>query len=395
MSTGIQNQTAGFREAAGKRLGKIGLDLRLYGTRHGGIGRYCMELFPRILEMDKVNKYVAFLNKKQIAPEQLKKLEKFNNLEMVDTKVRHYSVGEQVSFWHLLTKFNLDLVHFPNFNHPIFYRGAFVATIHDLVHHKISGAKKSRLLHFWAYKKVIENAAKKSRAIITVSESAKKDIVNFLHVNPRKVDVVYEASSLNSNVPQELVDKVKKNFIISRPYFLFVGVLERKKNLVSLARGFDRFLQKHKAQMDLVIVGKADKHYPKIKHQALDIKNSNRIIFTGPVSEPELEALYKGAYAFTTASLHEGFGLPGVEALSFGLPVLASNTEVFNEIYDNAAIYFNPLDPDDIAEKMNLIVRDSQFYEQLQQKSFNRSLQFSWEKSARQTLEVYEQILKK
>ena len=87
--------------------------------------------------------------------------------------------------------------------------------------------------------------------------------------------------------------------------------------------------------------------------------------------------------------MHEGFGLPGVEALRFGLPLVASNIEVFNEIYDNAAIYFNPLDPEDIAEKINLLVRDGQFYEQLQRKSFERSLMFDWDVCAKETLEVY------
>ena len=87
------------------------------------------------------------------------------------------------------------------------------------------------------------------------------------------------------------------------------------------------------------------------------------------MDDREFRALYKGAYAFVSASLHEGFGLPGVEALGFGLPLLVSNTPVFNEIYDNAAIYFNPLDPEDIGEKMNLLVRDGRFYEQVSEKS--------------------------
>ncbi len=96
-----------------------------------------------------------------------------------------------------------------------------------------------------------------------------------------------------------------------------------------MTRGFDYFLQTYKGNLDLVIVGKIDKHYPDIKHSALDIKNSQRLVFTGAVDELELQALYKGAFAFITASMHEGFGLPGVEALAFGLPVLASNINVF------------------------------------------------------------------
>jgi glycosyltransferase involved in cell wall biosynthesis len=260
-----------------------------------------------------------------------------------------------------------------------------------MVHHKISGAKKSHLLHFMAYKKVIQNAAQKAQKIITVSEASKKDIADYLQATPEKIRVIYEGSSLKIEVEPSIVERVKKSYLISRPYFLFVGVLERKKNVVNLTRGFDYFLQKYKANMDMVIVGKSDPHYPDIKHHALDIKHTNRLVFTGAVDDFELEALYKGAYAFVSASLHEGFGLPGVEALGFGLPLLVSNTSVFNEIYDNAAVYFNPLDPEDIGEKMNLLARDSQFYEQLSRKSFERAQLFDWEKAARETLGVYQE----
>jgi glycosyltransferase involved in cell wall biosynthesis len=269
------------------------------------------------------------------------------------------------------------------------YKKPFVVTIHDMVHHKIGGAKKSHFLHFLAYKKVIQNAAEKSQKIITVSEASKRDIAKFLQIPDDKIRVIYEGSSLDADVNENLVEKVKKSYLITRPYFLFVGVLERKKNLVNLTRGFDYFLQKYKANMDMVVVGKADSHYPEIRHKALDIKHNDRLVFTGAVDDWELRALYKGAYAFVSGSLHEGFGLPGVEALGFGLPLLVSNTPVFNEIYDNTAIYFNPLDPEDIGEKMNLLVRDGQFYQQLQQKSFERSQLFDWNKAAEETLQIY------
>ena len=371
-------------------MNRIGLDLRIYGSRHGGIGRYAAELFPRILEMDKENKFFLFYNRKNVDIEEIEKLRNYRNAELLETKISHYSLGEQISFLKNINNYKVELVHFPNFNFPIFYKKPFVVTIHDMVHHKISGAKKSHLLHFMAYKKVMEQAAKKSLEIIRVSNASKNDIVKMLQVPESKIKVIYEGVSLGTEISSSKVDEVKKRYLLTRPYFLFVGVLERKKNLVNLTRGFDSFLQKYKADVDMVIVGKADSHYPEIKHHALDIKNSNRLVFTGVVDDEELKALYKGAYAFTSASLHEGFGLPGVEALAFGLPLLVSNTSVFNVIYDNSAIYFNPLDPEDIGEKMNLLVRDSQFHEQLQTKSFERSLIFDWRKTAEQTLSFYQ-----
>lgn len=371
----------------------IGIDLRMFGTNHGGIGRYCKELFPRIFAMDEQNNYTIFCNKKELTDSELNMLVSFKNVKIVACNFKHYSLSEQTLFLRLLNKQNLDLVHFPNFNLPIFYNKAFVVTIHDMVHHKISGAKKSHLVHFFAYKKVIEHAAKNSKAIVTVSETSKRDIVEILNISPNKISVTYEGASLNTNVSEDEVENIKKTYLLNKPYFLFVGVLERKKNLVNLSRGFDLFLQKYKAKMDLVVVGKVDRHYPNIKHKMLDIKNNNNLVFTGYIEDNELSALYKGAHAFVSASLHEGFGLPGIEALSFGLPLLMSNTTVFNEIFDNSAIYFNPLDPKDICEKMFLLVRDPKFHEELQKRSFERSLNFDWNNSAQKTLELYKKIL--
>ncbi len=151
------------------------------------------------------------------------------------------------------------------------------------------------------------------------------------------------------------------------------------------------FLEQYGLDLDLVLAGKVDRHYPDIKFEAMDIKHRDRLVFTDFVSDTDLAALYGGAYAFVTASLHEGFGLPGVEALRLGLPVLAANTDVFNEVYDNGAIYFDGLNPQDIADKMGLIARDAQFYGQQRDRSFARGQMFDWHKAAAETIAVYNQ----
>ena len=370
----------------------IGIDARMIGTKHGGIGRYVLELVKNLIATDKQNQYFLFTSDENLAQNLPILPADANRIKFITCKIRHYSLAEQLSFYRLLNKYPLDLVHFPNFNVPLKYDKPFVVTIHDMVHHKISGHKKSHFLHFLAYKKIISSAAVRAKKIITVSEASKKDIMQYLAVPSEKILVTYEGASLNTDVSEKMVAEVKKRYLLSKPYFLFVGVLERKKNVVNLTRGFDQFLIKHKINMDMVIVGKQDPHYPEIKHHALDIKYADHLVFTGAVDDQELSALYKGAYAFCSASLHEGFGLPGVEALAFGLPLLVSNTPVFNEIYDDAAIYFNPLDPSDIGEKMNILAGDSQFYQRIQEKSFARSQNFSWQKMAEETLGVYKSI---
>ena len=368
----------------------IGFDFRMGGSINAGIGRYSFELLDAMLE-NKQHSFVVFYNPKNVSRQDLNILTS-KGAKLVAAPFRHYSLGEQILFPRLLKKYKLDLVHFPNFNVPIFYRGPYVVTIHDMVHHKISGQKKSTYWKFLAYKYIISQAAKRARRIISVTEAAKQEIVDYLGTDPNKISVTLEAPGRKLD---QIFDsqKLKDLYLLRRPYLLFCGTLERKKNVVMLAQGFDLFLEKYKLDLDLVIAGKVDMHYPEIKEQALRIKNADHLVFTGFVENDKQAALYQNAYAFITASLHEGFGLPGLEAMQYGLPVLASNTAVLNEVYDNAAIYFDPLSAEDIADKINILVSDPPFHEQQQRKSIERVAHYSWNETARKTLEVYSEVL--
>lgn len=370
---------------------RIGFDFRMGGSINAGLGRYGFELLTKILVQDSQNQYFIFYNKNNSNPKDLAILKKLGG-NLIETNIRHYSFREQLSLPRILNKYNLDLVHFPNFNVPILYKKPYVVTIHDMVHHKISGHKKSRVWKFYAYQYLIQKAALKAKFILTVTEAAKNEIIKYLSVPEEKIIVIYEAPTSQEVIATD-VEKVKQKFLLSRPYFLFVGTLERKKNVPMLAKAFDLFLTKFKFDMDLVIAGKIDEHYPEIKDQIMDITHSNRLVLTGFVEDDDQAALYQGAYAFITTSLHEGFGLPGLEAMKYGLPVLASNTEVFNEVYDNGAIYFDPLNPEDIADHMKLIAQDTQFHAQMQQKSFARVQYFDWSETAKQTIEVYNKVM--
>lgn len=367
---------------------KIGFDFRMGGSINAGIGRYSFELLVAMLKQNTGNVFVVFYNEHNSNPQDIKTLKSLG-ATLVSANYRHYSFAEQLFFPKLLNSYNLDIVHFPNFNIPIWYKKPFVVTIHDMVHHKISGHKKSRLWKYYAYQYIIKKAVHNSLKIISVTETAKKEIIDYLGVEPKKVIVTYEAPTVNDTKPADLLN-IKEKYLLSRPYFLFVGTLERKKNLPMLVKAFDLFLTKYKFDMDLVIAGKTDRHYPEVRDQILNFSHNNRLVLTGFVEDNEQVALYQGAYAFVTASLHEGFGLPGLEAMSYGIPVLASNTPVFNEVYDNGAIYFDPLDPEDIAKQMNLLASDVQFHAQMQKKSITRAVLFDWAITAKQTLALYQ-----
>lgn len=370
----------------------IGFDFRMGGSINSGIGRYVFELLKHIASADKTVAYTVFYNQRNVDEADLAVLRTLSNITLAPTKARHYSLAEQTSFLRIVNRYNFDLAHFPNFNVPVRYSRPYVVTIHDMVHHKISGHKPSHWLHFQGYKYIIRKAAQRAKRIITVTQVSRQDITHYLGIAPAKIQVIYEAPSLVQASPEQ-VTRVKNKYFLERPYFLFVGTLERKKNIAGLARGFDEFIERYNMDVDLVIAGKPDPHYPGIKHEVLDIKHRSRVVLTGFVEDDDLSALYQGAYAFVTASVHEGFGLPGVEAMQFGLPLLASNTEVFNEVYDDAAIYFDPLDPAEIAERLHLLARDPQFHQKMQEKSFHRARLFSWDKAAVETLALYREVI--
>ncbi|MEZ4180476.1 MAG: glycosyltransferase family 1 protein [Candidatus Doudnabacteria bacterium] len=374
---------------------KIGFDFRMGGSINSGIGRYSFELLKHLLinnqKLNSPDEYFVFFHPENCAEDDLAEITKLGG-KLIPAPFRHYGlVGEQIKYPRLLTSYNLDLMHFPNFNVPVRYRGKYVVTIHDMVHHKISGHKKSTYHKFLLYKYVIGHAAKFAQKVITVSEAAKKEIVEFLGVDPQKIEVIYEATDLDTTPAN--FEEIKELLLLTRPYLLFVGTLERKKNIITLCRGFDVLLQKYKYDIDLVIAGKPDPHYPEIRTQAMQIKHPEHLVFTGFVPTHTQTALYQNAYAFVTASLHEGFGLPGLEAMQYGVPVVAANTEVLNEVYDNGAIFFDPLDPEDIAEKLNLLLRDTEFYKQVQARALERAALFSWTKTAEETYQVYQSVI--
>lgn len=365
---------------------KIGLDLRMAGEEYG-IGRYSFELVQKILENDKQNQYVLFVRNF----DKFSKIFTQQNVKIVLADFRHYSIQEQILFPKLIKSLELDLMHFMNFNVPLSYNDSFVVTIHDMIHHRLPGNKNRRFFHRLAYKLVMRHAVLGSRKIITVSEFSKKEILNFYKVNPKKIKVIYEAA-IPVPVTDSEVAEVRQRYAITKPYIIFVGVMERKKNIIKLAQAFDILKDKYQMNIQLVLAGKADAHYPEVIEEVQKIKYRKDLIITGLVTDKEKYALYTGAEAFVSASLFEGFGLPGVEAMGLGKPLIVSNTDVFNEIYDNAAIYFDPENPEDMAHKIFLLLNDDKYREMIANHAFARAQYFSWNTAAEETIEVYNKL---
>lgn len=352
-----------------------------------GIARYIMEMSQSVLELDKENEYVLFFY--ELTPELKSKYEKFGH-KMVETKIRHYSFAEQFKLPGIFKKENLDLIHFPHFNVPIFYNKPFVVTIHDLTHTRFPGRKKSHFFHRLAYNAVLASVIKKSKQIIAVSESTKKEILEFFGVTPEKITVVYEGI----NQAYRMVDKdvalakVHNRFKIAKPYILYVGVWRRYKNLVNLARAFD-LLKDQGIDAELVLAGEEDPFYPEIRQQIFASKYASDIKAPGRVSDEELNLLYNGTNLFVLPSLAEGFGLTAIEAANCGVPIAASDIPTLREVLGQGAEYFDPENIENMAEVMEGILHNSIRGEELANLALKRVSYFSWKKTGEETINVY------
>jgi len=374
-------------------MAKIGIDCRMYSSAFTGIGRYVFELADHLFKADSENEYVLFFND----PEFGKFTPPNPKVKKVLVNAGHYSLQEQLKFLRLLNKEKLDVMHFTHFNAPVFYRRPSVVTIHDLTLHFYPGKKMTSLLHRLAYHLVLKSAVKKAKKVIAVSENTKKDLQILLKTPSEKIDVIYEGvhEKFKPLHNDPTVESVKNKFKLDKLYLLYTGVWRSHKNLPNLINAFKILKDDFDFQGYLVITGRKDPIYaPEVVSHAESLKLSQDIIFTGLVEENDLVPLYNGALAYVFPSLYEGFGLSPLEAMQCGVPVVASKTSCIPEVCGTEnAVYFDPNNPQEMAEKLNEVIISPALREQLIQKGLNHVKKFSWQKMAQQTLQVYNQIL--
>lgn len=373
-------------------MARIGIDCRMYSSRFTGIGRYVYELTRNLFQLDSQNEYVLFFNDPEY--------DAFKPPNERVTKVRvnapHYSFSEQVKFLFQLRKQKLGLMHFTHFNAPILYKHPSIVTIHDLTLSFYPGKKMTSPFHRIAYKKTIHSAVKNAQKTIAVSRNTKKDIEDILKTDPKKILVIYEAvhEAFRPIEDDTYKMKLKEKFNIETPFILYTGVWRTHKNLPNLIRAFAILKKEYGYPGKLVITGKHDPVYAQDIFQMPEtVALDDQIIFTGMVDELELIALYNAAQVYAFPSLYEGFGLPPLEAMQCGTPVAASNRSCIPEVCGDNALFFDPKDPRDIADKIYTITSENAVRERLINNGLAHVKNFSWEKMAQQTLQLYNEIL--
>ncbi len=372
---------------------KILIDARLYGLENAGLGRYVMSLVGELSKIDKDNNYVILLRSKYFKDLKLPK-----NWKKVLADINHYSIAEQIKLPLIISAESADLVHFPHLNVPLTFKGKFVVTIHDIVMNKFKGVDTTNLsLPLYlakrvGYKKVFEKAVRDSMKIIVPSEFTKKELATYYKVNEEKIIVTYEGVDTKSVSKVNSLNVLEAHGL-SKPYFLYVGNAYPHKNLKRAVKAVAEYNLKHSSKVQLAIVSSRNIFTTRLEEIIKEADAQDSIKLLGFVSDQELSVLYKQAEAYLFPSLYEGFGLPGLEAMSSECLLIASEIPVFKEIYKDNAVYFNPFDSNSIeAAIRDVVTMDKKKKAETIKNAKSFANKYSWNKMAKETLKVYKDV---
>lgn len=264
-----------------------------------------------------------------------------------------------------------------------------VVTIHDLGYHAFPET------HTWRQRVAIEAGTRWSvhvaRRVIAVSEATAIDLQRHYQTAPARIRVIYEAAAPPAIVPPDVVESVRSRHNLLRPYALYVGTIQPRKNVSRLLQAYAWLYRNTAIGWDIVFAGAPGWLSARILDEAAALGMAEHIHFLGYVPEAELPALLKGAHFFCFPSLFEGFGLPVLEAQSYGVPVLTSNNSSLPEVAGDAALLVDPTDVDAIANSMLRLSQDEELRQQLIEAGYTNVRRFSWEKAARETLAVLQE----
>ena len=374
---------------------KIGIDARFFGPESKGLGRYTQKLVEHLERIDHENDYVIFMTSENIDTY----IPSNPRFQKVLADYKWYTFSEQIFFPWKLYKSKCDFVHFPHFNVPLLYFGRFLVTIHDLilVRYPTKKASTHNKILYWfkylMYRIVIAAAVYRSESIFAVSNFTKNDILEHYKVSQEKIYVTLEAGSdiakalkpHNSSLGDDSVHSIIK------PYLLYVGNAYPHKNVPLLVDSFEIFHSRHNSKeqvFHLVLVGREDYFYEKIQ-QDIAKRGLKNIHILNTVSNEKLNDLYKNAHAFLFPSLYEGFGLPPLEACTYGLPVLSSSAACMPEILGDAVQYGDISSPKTFAAEIETIAFDETLRLRLRKRGPIQANKYSWKTMALSTHKVY------
>jgi glycosyltransferase involved in cell wall biosynthesis len=354
-----------------------------------GIGTYLRNLLRHLARIDRDTDYVLLCRDADL--DTAKYLG--DNFRAVREPSPNYSVREQIHVPYVLLREKPDVFHAPHYVLPPAVPCRSVVTIHDCIHLRFPQYLPNRGASIYA-RAAMWAAAKRSDRILTVSEASKRDILHYFNVRPEKIVVVPNAldEHLSADPGEEDLARVRERYQLDHGYVLYAGNIKPHKNLVRLIEAFAGLRRDGFDDLKLLIIGDEISKWPALRHAVHTHKLHKHVRFLGFLSDEMLSALYRMAAVFVFPSLYEGFGLPPLEAMAAGTPVVTSNVSSLPEVAGDAAVLVDPYDALDIKEGIKRVLTDTTLREQLREKGLARARQFSWEESVRRTQQVYKEI---
>jgi len=356
--------------------------------REDGNQTYILNLFRAIRDIDKKNQYIFYYNKPST-----KKIEAVNFEHKIHQAPLMWT---QRVFPFLLRRDKPDILFMPIQMLPFLKAKSqkSVVTIHDLAFllYPETFPAKDAFLH----KLYVREAITKADHLIAITEATKQDIIKFYKVNPDKITVVYhgvdkERFRLMQKGEESLVENVKSKYNITKPYILYIGNVQPRKNIQGLIKAYQQMRKNTKHNYQLVIAG-AKAWLVENVMQEIGNEYREDIIFTGRFEDAELAPLLWGSDLFVLPSFYEGFGLPILEAMACGIPTLVSNTPSLVEVGGEASLSFNPHSVDDMAKVLDNVISDSDLRQEMRAKGLKRVEDFSWSRCAKETIQVIDKI---
>jgi glycosyltransferase involved in cell wall biosynthesis len=365
---------------------RIGIDARK--LHDFGIGTYIRNLLRQLARLDHNTEYVLLCR-----PEDRETLGALGaNFRAVSETAENYSLSEQLRIPLALKREGVTLFHAPHYVLPPLVPCRSIVTIHDCIHLMFPQYLPGRLA--FGYARIsMALAARRAARVLTVSETSKRDIIKFFGTPEEKIDVIYNAYDQRFGVEprEEDVVRVRERYQLGDKFVLYAGNVKPHKNLERLIEAF-HLVRSQGLDLKLILIGDEISKYAALRRAVHRHQLHRHVRFLGYLPEETLAVMYRLAAVFVFPSLYEGFGLPPLEAMASGTPVVTSNVSSLPEVVGDAAILVDPYDPQAIADGIRRVVTDGGLRDELHRKGLARAHQFSWETSVRRVREIYREV---
>lgn len=372
---------------------RIGIEAqRIFRKNKHGMDYVVLQEIKELQQFDTHNEYFVF-----VAPGEDRCLEDSKNVHIIEIGGNIYPIWEQITLPKAVSELKLDLLHCTSNTAPIFCNIPLILTLHDIIFMEPRDKSNKSLYQNmgWLYRRlVVPRILKKCKYIITVSDFERNNIITRLGIPSERMVMIYNGYNEWFKPLKDLDMKYRK-YIKEPGYFFFLGNTDPKKNTERTLIAYSKYLELSKVKRKLLMAD-LDKSYL----DDIIVKNHIENIYPniqmpGYIVNSDLPYIYNNAFAFLYTSLRESFGIPLLEAMACGTPVITSNTSSMPEIGGRNAILINPESPGEIAQMMIKLEKDRDFYDQQKELGIKRAKLFSWRQTAEQLLEVYERVYKR